>query len=163
MITIRPIKEDDCAGFHHVLDVVAREKKYISFTEAPPIEGMKAYVLGNIKINAPHFIAIDGKKIIGWCDAPPFPRETRAHCYHLGMGLLPEYRGKGLGRQLIKTVIQDAIEKGAKRIELTVYENNIRAKKLYANLGFEVEGLQKRMILIDGIYLNAWSMALLID
>ena len=50
---IRPIAEDHIASFRETLDVVARERKFLSFLEAPPLEQMRHFVLNNIKEGYP--------------------------------------------------------------------------------------------------------------
>jgi ribosomal protein S18 acetylase RimI-like enzyme len=48
----------------------------------------------------------------------------------------PEYRGKGLARQLVKRAIEHAREHGAEMCELDVRDDNLPAYKLYESLGF---------------------------
>jgi GNAT superfamily N-acetyltransferase len=45
-------------------------------------------------------------------------------------------RGKGLGRALVELAIEHARERGCKRIELDVDEDNAPARALYRELGF---------------------------
>jgi len=47
--------------------------------------------------------------------------------------------GQGLGRRLLETAEQHAIENNASSITLHVYAVNGRARKLYEKIGFEVE------------------------
>jgi len=49
----------------------------------------------------------------------------------------PEYRGRGLGRKLLKHVIEVARTKGIGRLQLGVNQTQISAIKLYESLGFE--------------------------
>jgi ribosomal protein S18 acetylase RimI-like enzyme len=79
----------------------------------------------------------------------------------LGIGLLPEFRGKGIGRRLMQRTIDAAFALGLTRIELTVREENVNAIALYKSLGFEVEGLHRKAACIEGQYENLYSMALL--
>ena len=75
------------------------------------------------------------------------PNQTRiiyAHCGTLGIGLLPEFRGRRLGRELMQRTIDAAFDYGMTRVELTVREHNVNAISLYKSLGFEVEGPPKR-------------------
>lgn len=158
---IRPISENDVGGFHAALDAVAREKKYLAFLEAPPLESTREFVLGNIRRGDPQFVALDGQKVVGWCDINRVNRPVSRHVGVLGIGLLPDWRGRGIGRKLMQTTIDDALKKGFSRIELTVRESNGSAIALYKKLGFETEGLKKNTTLIDGAYENVYMMALL--
>jgi ribosomal protein S18 acetylase RimI-like enzyme len=77
------------------------------------------------------------------------------------MGLLPEYRGRGLGRQLAVHAIEAARQKGIERIELEVFASNTPAIALYRALGFATEGTKRRARKLDGEYDDNIIMALL--
>jgi hypothetical protein len=47
---IVPIAEEHIPGFRAAVDVVAREKKYLAFLAAPPLEEVTRFVLGNIEL-----------------------------------------------------------------------------------------------------------------
>jgi ribosomal protein S18 acetylase RimI-like enzyme len=77
------------------------------------------------------------------------------------MGLLPQFRGRGIGKRLIAQALDAARAFGLQRVELTVRENNVNAIALYKKVGFEVEGVQREAILVDGTYENLILMGLL--
>jgi ribosomal protein S18 acetylase RimI-like enzyme len=159
---INPIAEHHIAGFRETLDAVAREQRFLSFLEAPPLEQMRPFVLKNIKAGYPQFVVLIDDRIGGWCDVlPSSHRAVQAHCGTLGMGLLPKYRGHGIGRKLMQWTIDAALAFGFTRIELTVRESNVNAIALYKKLGFETEGLHRKAIRIEGRYENLFSMAFL--
>ena len=93
-IEIKYITEDHILGFRAALDFVSRERKYLGFVEAPPIDQVKKFVRSNIENNYPQFIAVDeSEKVQGWCDIFPSELEGFAHSGSLGIALLPELRG----------------------------------------------------------------------
>jgi ribosomal protein S18 acetylase RimI-like enzyme len=159
---IVPIAEEHIPGFRAAVDVVARETKYLAFLEAPPLEDVTRFVRDNMERGYPQFVVLSAGTVVGWCDV--IPNRTRviySHCGSLGIGLLPEFRGKGIGRQLMQRAIEAAFAFGLTRIELTVRERNANAIALYNSLGFEVEGLHRNAVCIGGQYENLYSMALL--
>jgi ribosomal protein S18 acetylase RimI-like enzyme len=157
---IRPIAEDHIPRFRETLDAVAREQKFLSFFEAPPLEQIRHFVLNNIKQGHPQFVVLVDEEISGWCDVLPSARRTvSAHCGTLGMGLLPKYRGQGIGRNLMQRTLDAALAFGFTRIELTVREANVNAIALYKNFRFETEGLHRKAVCIEGRYENTLSMA----
>src|SRR4029079_1146191 len=101
-VEIVPIAQDHIESFHRSLDFVARERRYLSFLEAPPFESVRAFVLDNIKQGYPQLVAVSAGQVVGWCDVVPTPRPIYAHGGVLGMGLLPEFRGQRLGDRLIR-------------------------------------------------------------
>jgi RimJ/RimL family protein N-acetyltransferase len=62
---------------------------------------------------------------------------------YLGMGILPEARGRGGGRAFLNAMIEHARACGAHKLELEVWIDNGRAISVYASAGFEVEGLRR--------------------
>ena len=159
---IVPIANEHISGFHAAIDVVARERKYLAHLEAPPFEETRRFVLRNIEHGHPQFVALSAGTVVGWCDVlPNRSRIIYSHCGTLGVGLLPEFRGKGIGRQLMRRTIDAAFAFGLTRIELTVRQGNTKAIALYKSLGFEIEGLHRNAVCIEGHYENLHSMALL--
>ena len=59
------------------------------------------------------------------------------------MGVLPDFRGRGLGRVLMGALIDVAHRWGSERVFLEVRESNAAAISLYENSGFEVVGRTK--------------------
>ena len=162
-VTIRPITTDDAESFHSCLDIVAREAKYLAMLEAPPIDQTRAFVNDNIANGYPQLVAHDGARVVGWCDILPGQRVTMRHCGTLGLGLLPEHRGKGLGRELIAACIAKAPDVGVTRIQLDVRADNERALRLYERMGFVRDGIKKNGMRVNGEYFELITMALLLE
>ena len=72
------------------------------------------------------------------------------HRAALVLGLLKEAQGKGIAKSLLEKAEDWAKQKGITRLELTVIEDNERARKLYEKAGFEAEGTRHRSLIIDG-------------
>jgi ribosomal protein S18 acetylase RimI-like enzyme len=68
----------------------------------------------------------------------------------LGIAAAETHRGRGLGTELLRGLIQVAREEGHSALSLSVEEDNIPAVKLYARLAFQ------RVERID----NSWTMLL---
>lgn len=155
-------EEHHFESLHKALDVVAREQRYLALTQAPPWEQSLAHYRNVLAAGFPHFVAVDGNdKVVGWCDISPLVGQSRAHIGVLGLALLPEARGRGLGAKLLQAAIDKSWARGLTRIELAVRVDNLKAKALYEQFGFEHEGFIRRASLIDGIYYDAHTMALL--
>jgi RimJ/RimL family protein N-acetyltransferase len=163
-ITIIPTAEEHIPGFHRCIDVVARERKYIALTEAAPLDATAAFDKSLINGGGIQVVALDSDdQVVGWCDISQYPFEGSRHCGRLGMGLLPAFRGRGLGERIARDAIQRGWDFGFERIDLDVYAANERARRLYERLGFVVEGVQRRARKIDGAYDDKVLMALFRD
>ncbi len=62
------------------------------------------------------------------------------HRAELGISILKEYWGAGLGKALMEACIQCARDAGYKQVELNVVAENDRAMSMYKSLGFEEFG-----------------------
>lgn len=57
----------------------------------------------------------------------------------------PEFRGRGINRQVINTLKEWSNARGLKEIRLTVYEENIGAIKAYEKVGFKKHMIEMRI------------------
>jgi len=149
-------------SFHAAVDYVARERRYIGFVEAPPVESTREFLRRLADGAGVQFLAIAPEnRVVGWCDIIRNPVEGFRHVGRLGMGLLPEYRRRGLGRQLALKAIEAARGAGIERVELEVFATNEAAIGLYRSLGFNTEGIKSKARKLDGRYEDNVLMALI--
>lgn len=162
-IQFRSIHMDDIKAFHACLDAVARERKYLGFVQAPPLEATHEWLQGSIARGDIRLVAVAGARIVGWCDLEVFEREGFKHLGRLGTGVLAGYRRQGLGAALLEGVLAEARERGLERIELEVYASNGPAIALYEKYGFQHEGRKRRARKLDGEYDDILIMGLLLE
>ncbi len=158
-VIIVPIAKEHVAGFRECIDAVSRERRYLAFLEARPLPVIRKFVLDNIRAGNPAFVAVKDGRVVGWCDICRMDRPVYLHVGVLGMGILKEFRGQGLGRRLILAALQRAREVGIERVELTVYVSNKRAIRLYESVGFICEGVKRKGRKLDDVYENVLMMA----
>ena len=147
------------AGMRHVLDTVAREKRYLAFLQAPPEEEVFAFYRNILAKDLCQVVALEDGVVVGWCDVLPTHGEARAHVGTLGIALVPAARHRGIGAKLMEAAISKAAAKGLSRIELTVRTDNTNAKALYDRFGFVVEGVNRKAFCIDGEFFDTYAMA----
>lgn len=150
------------ASFHEALSAVAKERIYLEMIEAPPLEKVSGFQRDLIAKNGPVYYAICDGRVVGWCDVFPGDNPRNEHRGGLGMGLLPDFRGKGIGGQLLKEVLAHSKRFGLEKVELHVYTSNLPAIALYRKFGFEQEGLIKRYRKLDGQYFDCLAMGKLL-
>lgn len=158
-IELRSIRAGDAASFNAAVGIVAREKRYLYFTDAPPLADTEAVVHRALDLGTPLLVVADGDSVLGWCNIFALPRPVQAHVGIVAMGLLPAWRGQGWGTRLLQQALAAADAYGFTRIELTVYAGNLRAAALYRKLGFVEEGRKRHAVRIDGVYLDEIIMA----
>ncbi|MCP4442193.1 MAG: GNAT family N-acetyltransferase [Aureispira sp.] len=85
------------------------------------------------------------------------------HCIHIGLGVVKDYWGKGVGTLMFKAMEKWAKEQGVTRLELDVMTNNERGVALYKKMGFEIEGTKRQSICIDGQYIDEYMMSKILE
>ena len=145
-------------SFHQTLSTVARERIYIEMIEAPPLEKLTSFQSNLIDKNGPVYYAVNNDRVVGWCDVFPLKNPRQDHRGALGMGLLSEFRGLGLGSKLLSAVLDHAKSFGLEKVELSVYTSNVAAIALYKKFSFEQEGLIRKYRKLDGQYFDCLVM-----
>jgi hypothetical protein len=64
-IVIEPIAVRHIESYHQALDVVARERRYLTFLVAPPLEDTRKFVLDMIENRHPQFVAVKDGEVVG--------------------------------------------------------------------------------------------------
>jgi RimJ/RimL family protein N-acetyltransferase len=90
-------------------------------------------------------------------------RPRLRHVGELGISVLKSHWGLGIGRRMIETALAFARERGVRKVNLRVREDNARALRLYESLGFVHEGSSTRAYLIRGEYHTERIMGMCLD
>jgi RimJ/RimL family protein N-acetyltransferase len=153
MLTIRPTEIGDAAALAACIEEVARERRFLASTVGFSVDQIEDFIRFFVGQGGVQLVALDGPRIVGWCDIVPGQLEGISHAGHLGMGLLGAYRGQGAGRALLAHALARAFAGNFERIDLDVFDNNLQAIKLYRAAGFREEGRKRRARKLDG----AWA------
>jgi RimJ/RimL family protein N-acetyltransferase len=81
------------------------------------------------------------------------------HCIYIVVGIQQEFKGQGIGTNLFIELENWALLMNIHRLELTVMTHNDAGVNLYKKMGFEIEGLKKHSLLVDGHYIDEYYMA----
>jgi RimJ/RimL family protein N-acetyltransferase len=77
------------------------------------------------------------------------------------MGVVPDYRGRGIGTRLMDQALKKAFATGFVRVVLSVRADNTRAIRLYEKFGFVREGVLRDAVFVDGEFHDTMAMALI--
>ncbi|WP_042477480.1 GNAT family N-acetyltransferase [Bacillus ndiopicus] len=116
----------------------------------------------NNELKSGLFVAQEGDAILGYMVIRGNNPERIAHRAYLVIGIHSDSRGKGVGKALFSFIIDWAKEQGLHRLDLTVLVKNTVAVNLYKKMGFEIEGVKKHSLYIDGQYEDEYYMAKLL-
>jgi RimJ/RimL family protein N-acetyltransferase len=140
-------------GYNRCVDRIARERRYFGIIEGPPLDTSADFVEAARARRGVHLVALDANDVVvGWCDVARHVRPGFDHCGRLGMGLLPDVRGLGLGERLLRAALDAAAQQDFERVELEVFASNANAHALYLRLGFIEEGRKRGARKLDGVY-----------
>jgi RimJ/RimL family protein N-acetyltransferase len=101
---------------------------------------------------------VDGR-IAGNCSIIFNSRIKTRHRASVGIALLKDFWGLGIGTLMFEDMILLAKQRGVMQIELEVVEGNERAMALYRKMGFEIAAEKPNAICLkDGTLLKEFIM-----
>lgn len=146
IITLRPPKEGDTQIMLDFINGIGKEDIYVNvnpddlYTKEQEAVFLKSTLTQIENQTAIYYLAFDQGALIGTCSVHK-GNKRRQHTGNFGIIIKKEYRGDGIGSQLAKLVIQQAVEKlKVSMIILKVFQPNELAIKIYENLGFKQYG-----------------------
>ncbi|GCF94429.1 N-acetyltransferase [Enterococcus florum] len=168
-VTLREAIPDDAAALIEVMKQLAEETDFL-IMDQPALEMTLEMMALNLAAlyESPNnclFIAFVNGKIVGLASIKASDDYRVAHIGEVGISLLKDYWGFGLGSLLMEELILWA-EEGQllRRLELTVQVRNQRAIHLYEKMGFEKEATIARGARSeDGAFLDVYLMRLFIN
>jgi len=157
-ITYRGLKQSDLNGMLHFINTLADEDTYISTgrqTKAKEKKWLDAQLKKIRKKDLAMVVAECDGRIAGSCG---IERESSFRSKHVGLlsiSVAKEFRGKGIGTELMRRAIVQAKERlGLKLIILEVFSNNARARRLYKKMGFKEHGRCPKKFVYKGRYVD---------
>ncbi|MEV0614618.1 GNAT family N-acetyltransferase [Nonomuraea sp. NPDC050404] len=108
-------------------------------------------------------LAMTPTEAAGYVEVEVLPYARARRTGYVVMGVRAAYGGQGLGRRLLDSATQEARTAGMARLELTVMSHNRRALGLYLSCGYQVEGLRRSALDVDGHRVDEYYMGLLLQ
>ena len=165
-VVVRSAEPDDAASLLSYVDGVRTESEYLLVSpedELFSLDAERDWVQSHL--DDPYgvcLVAVSDGKIVSCCGLQGNKFKRRRHATGLGIAIRRTWRGVGLGRHLMLTLIDWADRHPDLTVfELEVFADNEPAQRLYRSLGFEVDGRKRRAIRRhDGRYVDELLMSL---
>lgn len=167
-LIVREAEPSDAAMLIAYMKVVSAESDFLTFGAGDftiSIEEEEKILSEYKKTSNQIFMLaeLDGK-VVGALTVSSSSRNRLQHVGNIGVSVVENHWGKGVGSILIKLIIGWAREGGIiRKLELNVLVENKNAVSLYEKYGFEIEGTIRRDMLVDGVFHDAFKMGMLID
>lgn len=112
--------------------------------------------------NSTIFVAEENGKLIGYLFVMGGSVKRTKHTAYLVIGILEEYRGKGVGTKLFDHVTNWVSKHNISRLELTVVTENESGVALYKKSGFDIEGTKRKSLIINDRSYDEYYMSKLL-
>jgi RimJ/RimL family protein N-acetyltransferase len=167
MIAIRKIRETDAESFLNLCRKLDEETQFMmleSGERQTSIEEQTHQIREILqKENQMIFVAEADNRLVGYLAAYGGDFKRNRHSAHLVIGILQDFAGQRIGKKLFLELEHWAKQNNLHRLELTVMRHNERAINLYQKMGFEIEGVKKHSLLVNGKYVDEYYMAKLLS
>lgn len=161
-LVVREPKESDLSELLRYINTLIAEDTFILMSGKPITRQEEATwlrgVLKNIeKKEAVYLLVFDGKKLVA--NASVVRQQRRlSHIGLFGITVAIEYRGDGLGKQLMNLALEQAKEIGVQMVILEVFGNNDVGCSLYQKLGFERYGVLPKALVFHDLLIDLHQM-----
>lgn len=161
---IRLLKTSDIPEYRALTKYIDQETDFLGASPNDPKPSM-VQIIGLIQAERQIiFVAENEHGLIGHLGA--FWRrgkgERLQHCMNIGLGVVKEFWGNGIGNALFEAIETWAKERGIARLELEVMTHNKAGIALYKKRGFEIEGTKRNSIKIGNQYIDEYLMSKLL-
>ncbi|WP_432355476.1 GNAT family N-acetyltransferase [Sporosarcina sp. A2] len=160
---IREVQLADAELLQRLISGVESSSDYMLFESGErtiSVEQLKARI-SSIETDSQSeiFMAEMDSELLGYLMAIGGNSRRTLHTVYLVIGISANSRGKGIGTQLFKYLEKWAYEHKIHRMELTVAKPNDAGIRLYKKMQFEIEGIKRNSLYIDGEYIDEYYMS----
>lgn len=142
---LRYPKPSDAQDLMNLINSLVKERADIAKSKPVTIQEEKLWLknsITSIKNKEKIIILAEMDGIcVGSCEVTKDTYDVSRHVGTLGIGIIKQARGVGIGTTLIKTTLDEVKKKlGLELVKLYVFDSNGIGKSIYAELGFKEIG-----------------------
>lgn len=163
---IREIKPEDAESFDLLMKQVETEADFMLMEpgerKGSPEQQRKWLERVDKESNSTVLVAEQGGQLVGYLAVIGGDTRRTKRSAYLVIGILKEYTGRGIGTNLFQRLEEWAITHNILRLELTVVIQNEAGVSLYKKMGYEIEGIKRNSLMIDGTLFDQYFMSKLL-
>ncbi|MCY7319629.1 MAG: GNAT family N-acetyltransferase [Ramlibacter sp.] len=115
----------------------------------------------NARSNSMVLLAEEDARLVGVLTAVGGEVRRLRNSANLALGVAKSHWGHGVATQMLQHALEWSRASGLRRVELTVHTSNIRAVGVYLRCGFQVEGVRRSSLFVNGMYIDEYIMSVL--
>ncbi|MDO7908720.1 arsinothricin resistance N-acetyltransferase ArsN1 [Paenibacillus sp. JX-17] len=158
MLLIRQAQETDLPGLLEIYNQ-GIEDRIATLESQPKNEAYMSSWFDQHQGRYTALVAEEDGKAVGWAAINPYSNR----CAYDGVGDLSvyihrEYRGRGIGTQLLQAIDRAGRENGFYKIVLYTFPSNLPGQKLYRKSGYREVGIFENQGVLDGRFVDVMAM-----
>jgi L-amino acid N-acyltransferase len=157
---IRPAAADDAEAIRAIRNDVIEHSTAMWTTKLLTPEDGKAWLEENLARRSAYVVEASGD-VIGFASWSPWrPKDGYRHTVEDSLYLVAGHQGRGIGTELLRTLIAAAAQSGAHVMMASIEATNAPSVALHARHGFEVVGTAREVGRKFGRWLDLTMMRL---
>ncbi|MCH4887989.1 GNAT family N-acetyltransferase [Acidaminobacter sp. JC074] len=158
-LKIRMLEKEDAESFKNLLLSLDHETKNMMYEP-----GERQVTRDSLRERIePGSFVIEDNGLKGFISLSRGKCNRIKHSGYIVMGILKSHSHLKYGTLLFNKALSYARSIGLHRLELTVMVHNEAGLSLYKKMGFEIEGVKKHSMFVDGKYVDEYYMAKLLE
>ncbi|WP_246998118.1 GNAT family N-acetyltransferase [Halosolutus gelatinilyticus] len=160
-VTIRAARQEDLAGIVGAMRQVVEEMTYIEAeTVADELDHENVLLRHNEFESRMFFVATVDGEVVGWAHLHVPNLEKLTHTAELTVGILEEYRGMGIGSQLLDRALEWARASDHEKVYQSVPSTNEAAIEFFEDRDWEIEAVREDHYKLEDEYIDEVMMAI---
>lgn len=166
-VTLRPALPDDAGEIINTVRSTSLERSYVLMeTFGKNAEAEEAYIRDMDRWHNLLLVAVVNGAVVGSLAALQSDGGLRPHTAHIlniGLHLMKDFRGLGIGTRMLQYTIEWAREKGFKKLEASIFTTNKRSLNLFSKAGFVEDGTRRKQIRVGKNYIDEVYMGMFLE
>ena len=145
-VTVRDLRPEDWPEVAAIYEAGILGRNATFETSVPPWDDWDA-------AHTLRLVAVDEGRVVGWAALSP----VSDRCVYEGVAensvyIAPGFQGRGIGRELLRRLIEQAEAAGIWTIQTSVFPENRASLALHQACGFRIVGVRERIGRLDGVW-----------
>jgi phosphinothricin acetyltransferase len=151
-VTIRDASEKDIREIVEIFNQAVLTRTSTGYLDEVSVEDRKVWFAEHRPEKYPILVAEQNHRIVGWISIDPYRRGRKAFekTVEVSLFIHQEYKRKGIGNQLINSMMQTAKKLGYTTLFAIVLDKNVGSKRLFEKNNFEQWGFLPDVAEIGG-------------